>query len=186
MHLDIKPSNFLVDEEAGIKLCDFNLARKKGNFNDDIYEGDSIYMSPELLKANHLCQLNEKCDIFSLGLSILEIVCRIELPPNGEAWRFIRSGNFSLTKDYFNNSNLRENPADIIQLIQDMIRVNSNERKDLNTIIEEYPELKNRSQQLIDGTYQRNASLFAKRTRSFSDKRVAKRSDSYKSNQSIF
>ena len=164
LHLDIKPSNFLVDEKGGIKLCDFNLSKKIGNFNDDINEGDSVYMSPELLKANKFNQLNEKCDIFSLGLSILEIICKIELPYNGDAWRYIRSGNFSLTNEYFNNSNLIDIPNDIIMLIEDMIRVNSNERKNLNSLLEDYIELKNRYQNLLNGNYQRNTNFLGTRT----------------------
>mgnify|MGYP000671908674 CR=1 FL=1 len=76
MHLDIKPSNFLVDEEAGIKLCDFNLARKKGNFNDDIYEGDSIYMSPELLKANQAIE-KKQYEIFLKQRELLELEIQI-------------------------------------------------------------------------------------------------------------
>ncbi len=152
--------------------------------NDDIYEGDSIYMSPELLQVNNSYQLNEKSDIFSFGLTILEIICRIDLPLNGEGWRFIRSGNFILTKEYFNNSNMREVPNDMIKLIEDMIHINPNERKDLNRILEEYVELKMRFQNLISGTYTRHVASFANRTRSLSDHRLGKRSDSFKS--SIF
>jgi hypothetical protein len=120
-------------------------------------------MSPELLKANHFNQLNEKCDIFSLGLSILEIISRIELPSNGEAWRYIRSRNFNLKKEFFNNSNLKEIPINIIRLIEDMICINPDKRKDLNCLIEDYFELKNRYLNLLNGTYIRNTSLFAEK-----------------------
>jgi serine/threonine protein kinase len=142
-------------------------------------------MSPELLQVSNSFQLNEKSDIFSLGLSILEIICRIDLPLNGEGWRFIRSGNFILTKEYFNNSNLREVPSDMIKLIEDMIQINPNERNDLIKIIEEHVELNMRYQNLISGTYSRNVASFANRTRSLSDyNKLGKRSDSFKS--SIF
>lgn len=141
-------------------------------------------MSQEILNANNFNQLDEKSDIFSLGLSIFEIVCKIELPPNGEAWRFIRSENFKLSKEYLKNSNMKNIPNEMILLISDMIRQNSQDRKDLNTIIEEYGELKARYMNYLEGTYSRNAAFFAEITRSTKELRDTKRSDSFKS--SIF
>ena len=50
LHLDIKPTNFLVDSQGYIKLSDFGLCHKISEipFLTDIIEGDKIYMSKEL------------------------------------------------------------------------------------------------------------------------------------------
>ena len=80
---------------------------------------------------------------------------------------------------YFKNSNLKEVPNDIIKLIQDMIKINSEERKDLNNIIDEYEEVRKRYQNLMNGTYNRNAAIFSERTRTKEEDFFGKRSDSF-------
>lgn len=53
-----------------------------------VQEGDSRYMSLELLNGS-FTDLT-KCDIFSLGISVYEIVTQIPLPANGEYWHQLR------------------------------------------------------------------------------------------------
>jgi hypothetical protein len=45
-------------------------------------------MAPELLKSDIPIEkrITEKCDIFSLGASLLEISSSLNLPHNGELW----------------------------------------------------------------------------------------------------
>ena len=83
IHTDIQPGNYLVDVNGFLKLNDFSLAIKKNElpFLDDIIEGDSRYISKELFhfeKNNN--KINEKNDVFSLGLTFLELIAKIELP----------------------------------------------------------------------------------------------------------
>lgn len=51
-------------------------------------EGDSRYIAPELLQG----RFTKAADIFSLGITILELTCRLELPTNGVLWHKLRSG----------------------------------------------------------------------------------------------
>lgn len=142
IHLDIKSTNFFVGDKGILKLGDFNLTRKKNKFNDDYFEGDSTYMAPEILEATKIKDLNEKCDIFSLGLTIIEILFKVELPQNGVLWRQIRSENFTIPNDFLSNSNLKDIPKEFFELIYAMIDNDSIKRLDINQIINKFPEIK--------------------------------------------
>ena len=91
IHLDVKPSNFFVRESGSLALGDFGQAldvSKVATLKDDDVEGDSVYMAPELLQNNIPLteKITSKADIFSLGVSILELASGLNLPKNGEMW----------------------------------------------------------------------------------------------------
>ena len=74
------------------KLGDFGLVTKI-SYHHDVEEGDSRYMSMELLSGEH--EDLTKSDIFSLGITLLEICLDGKaLPTNGPEWQSLRSGNF--------------------------------------------------------------------------------------------
>lgn len=54
----------------------------------DATEGDCRYIAPEILQS----KFSKAADIFSLGITILEVACKIELPQNGYLWHVLRSG----------------------------------------------------------------------------------------------
>jgi serine/threonine protein kinase len=157
LHLDIKPTNFLVDENGYIKLTDFGLCHKISEipFITDIIEGDFTYISKELFNFNSDRILTTKADIFSLGLSILEIVGKIILPSSGESWMELRSGNFEIKENLFNNSYIKDKKEDFIKLITKMIAP-INERPDLNQLINDIQELKNRYISLKNNVYKKS------------------------------
>jgi serine/threonine protein kinase len=88
IHLDIKPDNIFIKNDQ-YKLGDFGLVSKIEN-HDDVEEGDSRYMSMELLSGD-LEDLT-KSDIFSLGATLYEICLGRGLPENGQEWQDIRKG----------------------------------------------------------------------------------------------
>lgn len=98
LHLDIKPENILVSSNKLYKIGDFGKAirirsGKQDIFdfdNDDDVEGDSRYMAPELLSSSE--RVSTKSDMFSFGLTLLEIATKIEIPTNGKAWQDLRDG----------------------------------------------------------------------------------------------
>jgi len=91
IHLDIKPENIFIKNDQ-YKLGDFGLVSKIEN-HDDVEEGDSRYMSMELLSGD-LDDLT-KSDIFSLGATMYEICLGRgpqTLPENGPEWQDMRNG----------------------------------------------------------------------------------------------
>lgn len=51
-------------------------------------EGDSKYLAPEMLDG----RIGKAADIFSLGITLLELACDLDLPKNGVGWQQLRHG----------------------------------------------------------------------------------------------
>ena len=108
-----------------IRLNDFGLSHKVEELSilDDIIEGDSRYISKELFdKSDNISESNidNRCDVFSLGLTILEIMAKIELKPNGTLWKNIRNDKFIMADEFFQKWNIK-NKEDFVKLIYQMI-----------------------------------------------------------------
>ena len=153
VHLDIKPSNFMVDNNGQIKLGDFGLTKKSGEEDDD-FEGDSIYLAMEVLESNSLKQISFKSDVFSIGLSLIEIIFKVELPQSGNLWNYLRSGHFEFDSEHFKHSNFQV-PNSMILLVKSMISKIEN-RPSCFEIFERFDELKSRLLLLGDGVYKRS------------------------------
>ena len=153
IHFDIKPTNYLVNNEGFVLLNDFGLSHKEEELVhlNDIKEGDSKYISKELLNTP-IKNINNKTDIFSLGLTFLEIIAKIELPSNGNLWRKIRDiGGDIINDKIFKNSNIN-NYEEFEALIKKMISP-VNERPSLLELIKETNELNKRYELLMKKTY---------------------------------
>lgn len=71
VHMDIKPSNILIDEKENICYIDFGISLKKGNI---VHLGSTLwYRAPELLK-NGIVEASSSIDIWSLGCIIYELI----------------------------------------------------------------------------------------------------------------
>lgn len=56
----------------------------------NISEGDSKYLATEVLEGIY----TPSCDVFSLGVTLLELATDLVLPPNGVLWHELRNGVF--------------------------------------------------------------------------------------------
>ena len=157
VHFDIKPSNYLIKESGQLLLSDFCLTIKENdikNYNSEDFEGDSMFISPELFYKDKET-ITKKTDIYSLGLSILQILSNIDLPNNGPTWQIIRTKG--IPEDFLAKIPLFDGQNEIFKkLIISMTNNKANERPDLDTILndkENYPVLYEKYQQVLKGKY---------------------------------
>ena len=195
VHFDIKPSNYLIKESGQLLLSDFCLTIKENdikNYTSEDFEGDSMFISPELFYKDKET-ITKKTDIYSLGLSILQILSNIDLPNNGPTWQIIRTKG--IPEDFLAKIPLFDGQNEIFKkLIISMTNNKANERPDLDTILndkENYPVLYEKYQQVLIGkykslidlnkleNYRRDSYDFHSSIGSFK-RRFAKRSDSMK------
>lgn len=89
--MDIKPDNiFIAEDSNACKLGDFGLVLDVSNGTEvsDAQEGDPKYLAPELM----LGKFGKQADVFSLGITILEMASDLDLPRGGDLWHQLRSG----------------------------------------------------------------------------------------------
>ncbi|CAL8129797.1 unnamed protein product [Orchesella dallaii] len=85
VHMDLKPDNIFltVGSPTIFKLGDFGIVVCLEEQKDvEFTEGDSRYLAPEVMQG----KVSTKADVFSLGLTLLEVACSVDLPKSGELW----------------------------------------------------------------------------------------------------
>ncbi|XP_061823800.1 membrane-associated tyrosine- and threonine-specific cdc2-inhibitory kinase [Nerophis lumbriciformis] len=132
VHLDLKPANVLITDSGRLKLGDFGLLLEvKGNGSDRLSEkarevdqgGDPRYMAPELLRDEY----GPAADVFSLGVSILELACNVEVPNGGEGWQQLRQGRLpQVTKEL---------SADLQSVLQMMLAPEPSDRPTVSQLL---------------------------------------------------
>ncbi len=157
VHFDIKPSNFLIKENGQLLLSDFCLTIKEKdiiNYSSEDFEGDSMFISPELFYKDRDI-INKKTDIFSLGLSILQILINVDLPKNGLTWQLMRT--VGIPEEFLNKiPNFEGDGAIFKKLIISMTNYKADNRPDLENILkdkETYPVFYQKYQEVMENKY---------------------------------
>ncbi|HVR39565.1 MAG TPA: serine/threonine-protein kinase, partial [Thermoanaerobaculia bacterium] len=81
IHLDLKPSNILVDDTGKTKIMDFGLAIESRQVLDRQIRGTLQYMAPEVLRQD---RVDSRADLYALGMTLYETVTGA-LPGYGKA-----------------------------------------------------------------------------------------------------
>jgi serine/threonine protein kinase len=145
VHCDVKPDNFLADEQGNVKLIDFSIgvkAKKKGGISGMLgggrpkaIRGTRSYMAPEQIRRKHP---DERSDIYGFGCVIFELLAG-KTPFSANSPDELLSKHLSATipslEAYSHASKefaamvkqmLAKKPKDRIQSIEDFLRIFDN------------------------------------------------------------
>ncbi|XP_074660292.1 membrane-associated tyrosine- and threonine-specific cdc2-inhibitory kinase-like [Tubulanus polymorphus] len=127
IHMDIKPDNIFIGEDGLAKLGDFGLVIDivTGGNIQEAQDGDCKYMAPELLEG----RVGKAADIFSLGITILELASDLDLPRGGEGWHQLRTNQIP-------TQFLKGKSSDLLAIISSMMTMDPNCRPSVNSILE--------------------------------------------------
>jgi Protein kinase domain len=78
LHRDLKPSNIMVDGRGRIRIMDFGLALRSGEWTIGEIAGTPAYMAPEQMDG---ARVTEQTDIYALGLVLYELYAGHRLFP---------------------------------------------------------------------------------------------------------
>ncbi|CAG0915749.1 unnamed protein product [Notodromas monacha] len=97
VHLDVKPENILISHHGILKLGDFGLVYDLKDEGSQVSptEGDSKYLAPELIEKG---LYTKAADVFSLGLTILEVAVDLNVPGSGDLWQALRESQLPLSR----------------------------------------------------------------------------------------
>ena len=86
VHRDVSPQNILIGFDGSVRVTDFGIAKALGNVsqtNAGVLKGNMGYLSPEQLRFE---EPDRRSDIFSLGVTLYEMLSGARLYPNTDGF----------------------------------------------------------------------------------------------------
>uniref|UniRef100_A0A7N2R9D9 non-specific serine/threonine protein kinase n=1 Tax=Quercus lobata TaxID=97700 RepID=A0A7N2R9D9_QUELO len=126
IHRDVKSNNILIDGEFGAKVADFGVAKVVAvagprGVSMSVIAGSPGYIAPEYVQTRHV---NEKSDIYSFGVVILELVTgRLPIDPEFGDEGFIKWVSTTLNQkgiDHVIDPKLESKYKEVISKILDI------------------------------------------------------------------
>ena len=137
IHRDLKPQNIFFNKDNHIKIGDFSFSKQLINTNKAITRLGSENYIPEIINNQ---SYDYRIDIWNLGIILYELT-QLKHPFEDNKISIEKKINNILKGKYFDFSNINYSP-NLLNLIKDLIKVNPNERKNIDEIILECYKIK--------------------------------------------
>jgi len=142
IHRDLKTENYLIDDHKNCKVCDFGLARvaeqMRAANNEKGYMtivGTDEWMAPEVILGE---EYNEKADVFSWGVVLIEIVTGLEI---GASFTRVPRENFAFPFDKLSSKLPADTPLQMQQVLSACLQDDPDLRPSMLDVIEKLSSL---------------------------------------------
>jgi NIMA (never in mitosis gene a)-related kinase len=131
IHRDLKPQNIFFNKDNHIKIGDFGISKQLINTNKaNTRLGSENYVSPEIISNQ---SYDYRIDIWNLGIILYELT-QLKHPFEDNKISIEKKINNILKGEFFNFSNKNYSPK-LLNLIENLLKVNPNERKNIDEIL---------------------------------------------------
>ncbi|GAM20411.1 hypothetical protein SAMD00019534_035860 [Acytostelium subglobosum LB1] len=136
VHRDLKSSNLLIDTQWKVKVCDFGFARIVDDENNKSMTicGTDNWMAPEMITGQ---DYDERCDVFSFGMLLFELITRTKPTPN------MRNQDFGVNSDIMMAQVVADCPIPFVELMQECCKFNPNDRPSFKLITQSLKTMRN-------------------------------------------